>query len=243
MIKSIKNFKGKKKLGRVLVLGFGSVGKATTKEISKRRLAKEIDVSEKDTSLTSEIKKIKKVKNVLPPLNSPSFNSDLKYDAIIGCTGYSSFKPENVDILNDHAVLASGSSATVEFNRVKFLEKLQNTKHRFKLVNKKQIIKDDDIHSHITLQKENKSFTFLNAGFPVNFDGSTESQPYWTIQMTHCLLIAASQEALKLTKQKKFGFKELNPDDDSWIFQNSLKHLKRYLKKQDVDKKYLLRKK
>lgn len=223
LIKALTKFTGSNKLGRVLVLGFGSVGKATT--IAIQNFAEEIDVSEKDTSLKSEIKKIDKKINVLPKLDDPTFSTDSKYDTIIGCTGYGSFKPENIDLLNDHAILASCSSATVEFNRVDFLEKLRDPIFGFELENKQEIL-DNGIHSNITLKKDNKSFTFLNAGFPINFDGTTESQPYWTIQMTHCLLIAASQEAIKQTKAGKFGFKELNPDDDTWIFQNSLKHLK-----------------
>jgi len=237
MIKAIKKFNGGKKLEKILVIGFGPVGKATTEEIIKTGLAKQIDVSEKNSSLKSEIEDIFPPNvdyNVLPELENSSFNTDSKYDAIIGCTGYSSFHPKNVELLNDHAILASSSSATVEFNRFDFLEKLTDSDSGFTLDNKKDIIRDG-IHSPITFRKDDKYFTFLNAGYPVNFDGSIESLPYWAIQMTHCLLIAASQEAIKQTKAGKFGFKKLNLYDDFWIFLNSLKHLRDHLQDQGIN--------
>ena len=146
-----------------------------------------------------------------------------KYDAVIGCTGYGSFSPENIPLLNNGAILASGSSAAIEFNRAQFLEKLNNPSSGYQLINESQI-QQNGIHATISLQKNEKSFSFLNAGFPVNFNGKFESLPFWAIQPTHTLLTAASQQTLL----SESGFNFLNEDDDIWIYKHGLQFIDDY---------------
>ena len=216
-----------KTLDRILVLGFGPVGKATTHGIIDKKIANKIEVSEIDRRLSKKIESVNA--KFVPTLDDTEhFNpkSNGVYDAIVGCTGYSSFHPHNIGILNQDAILASGSSATVEFNRKDFLEKLIDEKTSFSIKNPREI-KQKGIHSPISISKDHQTFTFLNAGFPVNFNGGTESQPFWTIQMTHALMIAAGRETIDAEP----GFKALNADDDKWIHDNTLKNLDEYLSK------------
>ncbi|UCF13388.1 MAG: hypothetical protein JSW06_03800, partial [Thermoplasmatales archaeon] len=72
----------------------------------------------------------------------------------------------------------------------------------------------DGIHAEINMNLDGKKFSFINAGFPVNFDGNIENIPSQIIQLTHCMLIAASQETLG----KKHGLHHLNKKNDNWIY-------------------------
>ena len=90
------------------------------------------------------------------------------------------------------------------------------------VLNREDTIKKG-IHAAITIKHENhKRFTFLNAGFPANFDGKMECLPTNVIQATHCLMYEATREALEM---KHPGFMVINPDIDEWIYQNALNEI------------------
>ncbi len=154
----IEEFQGKHKiLDKILVLGFGAVGQATVNALQEKNIAKEIHVSEPESNFTDAINKLN-AKQV-PKLGESFFDEKINqdYDAVIGCTGYGPFFPKDVKILNDGAVLASGSSAAVEFNRSKFLEKAMNSNSGFSITNKDEIIQNG-IHATIEMEKNGKKF-------------------------------------------------------------------------------------
>lgn len=224
ILKEIGKFqKANKALEKILVIGFGAVGEATVKALLRKYMPNQVYVSEPKPSLTDEITKLG-VKHV-PKLDDSFFDkkTNQDYDAVIGCTGYGSFLPKDIKILNDNAVLASGSSAAIEFNRPKFLEKLMDPCSDFHITNKTTILRDG-LHARIDMKKDSKRFSFINAGFPANFDGEPECLPPQVIQFTHALLVAASQETISAEP----GFKELNNLDDDWIFEESIIELEKY---------------
>ena len=60
-----------------------------------------------------------------------------------------------------------------------------------------------------------RQVNFINASYPVNFDGHMECLPTYIIQVTHTLLYAAS---LHVQKLKEPGLTELEKNIDKEIF-------------------------
>ena len=121
-------------------------------------------------------------------------------------------------------MLVSGSSAAIEFNRERFIDRAYRQDMGDFFIIDPEKTRMDGIHAKINMNLDDKKFSFINAGFPVNFDGRIECIPYQIIQLTHCMLIAASQETLG----KKHGLHHLNNINDNWIYNEGLNMLKRY---------------
>jgi hypothetical protein len=120
----------------------------------------------------------------------------------------------------------SGSSAAVEFNREKFIDlAYRNDKDDFFIIEPEKS-RRLGIHTSLEMQKGDIRFSFLNAGFPVNFDGRMECLPYLIIQITHGLLLAAAKESLNSATRP--GFHNLNRRDDQWFKEHGLLWIDRY---------------
>ena len=94
-----------------------------------------------------------------------------KFDVIVGATGRSIIQPGDFGKLKDGVVLASVSSSDREFSAA-YLRRLAG--------------KSSVCHEDITVN----GITLLNAGFPINFDGSLHSVAPEKIQLTRALLLA-----------------------------------------------------
>jgi hypothetical protein len=194
------------------------VGQATTHEISTNKFSNDVDVFD------IAWEKLEPLINKTGARALKQFPDKGKYDTVFGCTGYASFPTDKLDLLADEAMLVSGSSAAVEFNRKKMIDlAYKNDKNDFYLVEPEKSRKIG-IHSSIKMQIENRTFSFMNAGFPINFDGKLECVPPQLIQITHALLLAASLE----TTGKKPGFHTLNYKYDNWVYENGLKEIESY---------------
>ncbi|MFQ6059929.1 MAG: hypothetical protein ACE5KV_01355 [Thermoplasmata archaeon] len=202
-------------LGEVLVIGFGNVGEATT-----HSLMEDVDVGRIDVFDTNP-EKAGPIKDAgANPLSSlPESGS---YDFVMGCTGYASFPLEKRSLLADEALLASGSSAAIELNREKFVELADKLPDDEIEILNREATKEAGIHATIELRDAEQSFSFLSAGFPINFDGSIECLPARLIQPTHALLFAASRQSLQ-TKSPGISF--LNFEEDFWIYKHGLERL------------------
>lgn len=208
-----------KGIGRTLVIGFGAVGKATTLALSSLEHDGPICVWDEEwQSLRSEIEKISGT------LALQSFPSEGPFDSVFGCTGYASFPIDKVGILSNDAILMSGSSAAIEFNREKFIDLAYEFADDDFYVIEPEKTRNAGIHATITMQKGDKRFSFLNAGFPVNFDGSLECLPALIIQITHGLLLSASQQALCIEP----GFHKLSEQEDDWFYQRGMHWIEQY---------------
>jgi S-adenosylhomocysteine hydrolase len=203
-------------LRNIAVIGFGSVGQATTEEVRRRLPEASIDVVEIDTLKYDPIRAL----DCNPMMELPETR---QYHLVVGCTGYNSFKLDQRALLADGAILASGSSAAVEFNRAGFVELADAfPDDEIEVLNRAET-RTLGIHAPITFQQEGKKrFSLLNAGFPVNFDGRMECLPTRTIQATHVLLFEAARQALRA---KNPGFEMINAEKDAWIFDQALNEL------------------
>ncbi len=203
---------------RIAVIGCGVVGEATLGDIWRICPDAKIDVVDVDATVRAKASRLSENCEGLPRLRD-----DREYDIVIGCTGYNSIHLDQRKLLADEAVLASGSSAAIEFNRAGFIELADRyDDDEIEVVNRTKTI-SEGIHSEIFLKQEKgKTFSFLNAGFPVNFDGRLENLPTKMIQATHGLLFMASIQALA---QNGPCMSTINPDDDEWIFKRAVDEL------------------
>jgi hypothetical protein len=210
----------RKGLGRSLIIGFGAVGSATACELMSLKTDEPIHVYDKKwKDFRPAIEKIGAQALKAFPNRGP-------YDTVFGCTGYASFPLNKVCILSNDAILVSGSSAAIEFNREKFIDlAYRSDKDDFFIVEPEKS-RRLGIHASLEMQKGDIRFSFLNAGFPVNFDGRMECLPYLIIQITHGLLLAAAKESLN--SGTKPGFHNLNRQDDQWFKEHGLFWIDRY---------------
>jgi hypothetical protein len=210
----------KKGLGRVLIIGFGAVGRATACELMSLKTEKPMHVYDK------RWKELQPMIEEIGTQALKAFPNEGPYDTIFGCTGYASFPLTKIGILSHDAILVSGSSAAVEFNREKFIDlAYRNDKDDFFIIEPEKS-RRLGIHASLEMQKGDIRFSFLNAGFPVNFDGRMECLPYLIIQITHGLLLAAAKESLN--SATKPGFHNLNRQDDQWFKEHGLLWIDRY---------------
>lgn len=219
-VTALKTTRADPSLDEILIIGFGSIGKMTTQEVKKICDRTHIHVFDTDPNKQKEITSMGvKVLTELPEKG--------EYTSVFGCTGYASFPIEKTQILADNAFLVTGSSAAIEFNREKMIDLayLSDTDAFYILEPEKT--RKKGIHATINLSKDGKEFSFANAGFPVNFDGSVECVPYEIIQLTHGLLLAASLETLS----SEPGFSNLNQKDDRWFQENGILEIQKYAQK------------
>jgi hypothetical protein len=203
-------------------MGFGPVGEAVTKALFKSCPELEVDVVEPDVAKHQRIEKVgARALTEMPA----SVIEEKRYDLMAGCTGYNSFKLHHRSLLAKKSILASGSSAAVEFNRAGFIELADAYPDDEIEVVDRDETRRKGIHATITLRHEGgRHMSFLNAGFPVNFDGRMECLPNRLIQPTHCLLYAASRQALRTPEP---GVHQFDPSLDAWLLEGSIEQLSR----------------
>jgi hypothetical protein len=219
MMRALRQSGHMSELGRVFLIGFGNIGKATAYELLKLNLDKPIDVYDKNWKIReNDIKKIGA--NMLK-----KFPKVGAYNTLLGCTGEAAIHDmKQLKILASNSVLVSGSSAAIEFNREKFIDHAYESDTDDFYVIEPEKTRTRGLHTSIRMHLNDTDFSFLNAGFPANFDGSIECVPALLIQPTHGMLLAAAYEALG----QRPGLTQLNEKYDNWFFTHGLKWVKRY---------------
>lgn len=208
----IEDLKAKKIIPKhTLILGFGSVGSSTAFEIQSKFPTSTIDILEveKEKLLWAEEMGFAVHKKL--PQEAPSH----LFDLVVGCTGKRTFTPSDRKLLDDKALLASGSSAAVEFDRKNFVDQADMIKDDdFEVLTPREL--PNKLHTDIMFRHspENKTFTIMNSGFPMNFKGTLGFIPSELIEPTHCLLHAATHEVIGSSQP---GLKNLNKKSDKDI--------------------------
>ena len=205
-------------LRRIGIIGYGAVGKATVAALLKHAGHAAIDVVDIEAQAREDASKAGPLCRGVTELQDSG-----EYELVAGCTGYTSFKLEQRRLLADDALLASGSSAAVEFNRTGFIELAdQFPDDDIEILEREKAIQEG-IHATIRIRQEGrKVFSFVNAGFPVNFDGRIEVLPARVIQATHSLLYQAACQA---ATQASAGVRQIEGRTDHWIYNHALEHL------------------
>ncbi|NNE20940.1 MAG: hypothetical protein HKN10_20915 [Myxococcales bacterium] len=235
---------GDEKRLTVAVIGYGAIGKATVNQLVTEKIGQHLHIVDTHPAARSAAtERLCKANNKAPIVPSDpdkppvcsvhaTLHPDTKYDLVIGCTGRGSFTPDDRKRLADKALLVSGSSASIEFNRLQFFQLCALDPK----VNGYPSFAEGSptgIHSTLTFEHEpepakQETFSFANAGFPINFDGEIEHLPTAAIQATHCLLYGAAQQARHSTE---VGFHPLALETDLWIHRNALRLLRRKLRR------------
>jgi S-adenosylhomocysteine hydrolase len=217
---TLNSLKGRalKDARQIAIIGYGPVGKATTEQVAQNAPNAQIDIKEVDDSKIDRINKLGRQFSGVKELDK-----NKQYELVFGCTGYDSFRLEQRNLLADKALLVSGSSAAIEFNRAGFVELADRYPDDDLKVFAEPSIRKKGIHTTITIQQEGrKKFAFLNAGFPINFDGRMECVPTRIIQATHTLLYAAAIQSLE---QSKRGIHPIREKYDHWVYHSALNEL------------------
>ena len=148
----------------------------------------------------------------------PSWDrGDLKsrFNLVVGCSGRQSFTLDDRDHLADGAILASASSGTVELSRQDFIE-LANVSP-LDDISVEPVEANRGVHSDLRIRLLDREVTFVNGGFPVNFDGRINCIPGRYIQPTAAMMVAATVQAAALLETSRTGLIDLDPDFCAWI--------------------------
>jgi len=203
---------------KIAVLGFGVVGEACARALARRFPDAHLTIVDERTQ-----PRISAERWLGEGHAHRTLSLDSGYDLLVGCTGRNSFTPGDRGLLADGAVLASGSSAAIEFDRAGFVDLADyRSDDEIEIVDR-EATRHFGIHADIALRLEGRrTVTFANAGFPVNFDGRVECLPIDMIQPTRCLMYAAATQVLA---QQSAGVMELDSELDDWIYVNALRRL------------------
>jgi S-adenosylhomocysteine hydrolase len=138
---------------------------------------------------------------------------ELRFDVVIGCSGRASFRVGDYVFLEDGALLASATSGTVELSREDFIE-LADSNLDDDISIERVGLDEDHVHSDLRFHFVDRNATFLNGGFPINFDGRVNCIPAHYIQPTPTMMCAAAVQAMSSTTP---GLIDLDPDFCGWL--------------------------
>ena len=139
-----------------------------------------------------------------------------RFSLVVGCSGQASFGLGDSVYLRDQALLASASSGSVELSRQDFIE-LADSSDADDLWVQREGLDLRNIHAPLTLHLVDRDVTFVNAGFPVNFDGRLTVCPARYIQPTPTMMVAATVQAAQALRSGARGVQDLDAQFCSWV--------------------------
>lgn len=196
---------------RCLVLGFGAIGQQVA-EFLPRKIGfdrSRVHVCDPDD---------KREKAALEAGFSLWDRNNFRdlFHLVIGCSGHRSFTFGDRVYLENGAILASASSGTVELSRQDFIE-IAAISEIDDISVSKDGLDECNVHSDLHIHLVDRSVTFVNGGFPVNFDGRVNCIPGRYIQPTPTMMVAATVQAVKAIDNQQKGKIELDAAFCNWI--------------------------
>jgi S-adenosylhomocysteine hydrolase len=177
---------------KCLILGYGSIGAAVATSISESFGLEPGDIYVYDPSPDSQ-ERARKKGYIL-------WNKDdltTKFNLVVGCSGSISFTIGDHIFLEDGAFLTSASSGSSELSREQFIELADTVIYDDIYVVDRDELEDKSIHTEIEVQFPHTRATFINGGFPVNFDGvNIEGVPAEDIQITIAMMVMGAVQAV-----------------------------------------------
>lgn len=137
----------------------------------------------------------------------------LRFKLVIGCSGRASFTVGDYVLLEDGAFLASATSGTVELSREEFIE-MADANPDDDIWIERDGLEESAVHSNLRFHFVDREATFVNGGFPVNFDGRVNCVPAHYIQPTPTMMCAAAIQAVQTTQK---GLVELDEGFSRWL--------------------------
>lgn len=139
-----------------------------------------------------------------------------RFHVVVGCSGQASFSVGDAVYLEDGALLASASSGAVELSRHDFIELADATPSDDVQV-LREGLDESDVHADVRLHIVDRTVTFVNAGFPVNFNGRLTVCPTRYIQPTPTMMVAAAAQAARALKAGTAGVQGLDRAFCEWV--------------------------
>jgi hypothetical protein len=133
------------------------------------------------------------------PLEQIDSSHPIQFKLVVGCTGRASFRVGDQVFLDRHAVLASASSGAVELSRNDFIDWAVASRYDDISIRSRGLI-PSRIHQPLRMQMVDRKVVFLNAGFPINFDGRLNSIPSRYMQATAMLMVHGALQALNTSQ-------------------------------------------
>jgi S-adenosylhomocysteine hydrolase len=196
---------------RCLVLGFGAIGRQVAAFIPKKFDLPRSHVHVHDPSQSRQRAALEAGFSYWDRNN---FN--VRFHLVVGCSGRKSLILGDRIYLGDGAVLASASSGTVELSRQDFIE-LADVSEIDDISIIREGLDERNVHSDLHIKLVDRSVTFVNGGFPVNFDGRVNCIPGRYIQPTPTMMVAAAKQAVETLKNQQKGIVELDPAFCKWV--------------------------
>jgi len=144
-----------------------------------------------------------------------------RFRLVLGCSGRASFRVGDHVLLEDGAYLASATSGTVELSREQFVE-LADANDEDDIWIVREGLDERQLHSDLKFHFIGQEATFVNGGFPVNFDGRINCVPMHYIQPTPTMMCAAAVQAVKSDKR---GLEDMDPAFCEWLEDDFRKEL------------------
>jgi S-adenosylhomocysteine hydrolase len=192
---------------RCLVLGYGAIGRQVA-----NFLASELECS-RAAIYVFDVMDERMRTAVADGFRTWVMEEDLRFNIIVGCSGRASFHAGDYIFLEDGAVLASATSGTVELSREAFIELADAVPDDDIWIDRTDL-DEEHVHSDIHFHFVDREATFLNGGFPVNFDGHVNCIPPHYIQPTPTMMCAAAVQAVSAVTP---GLIELSHDFSRWL--------------------------
>lgn len=158
-----------------LVVGYGVLGT----EIAKQFYEKGVKVTVYDLD-NNRLKEALEAGLITTDLQKRLSKSNL----VIGAVGKSWLPKDFTDIARDETFLVSASSSNVEFLGLQVEN--QELKTDF-----------ERVHADYKVKIKNGYAWILNAGFPINFDGSVDPIPPNIVQLTRALMLAGVYDSIE----------------------------------------------
>ena len=190
---------------RAVIVGYGVIGEAVARAL--RTAGAAVAIHDEDEA---RIAVGRKAGFAAPGLSV----SGSQADVVIGCVGKSWPSEQLADCLPNKALLACASSANVEF--LGFLRTaLQQSNGVFPEVEAGKSGLPWGHGDYAVEHARGKRSWLLNAGFPVNFDGSIDVIPPRLMQLTRALMVAGAIQALE--GDPRHGLVPLRANDQAFL--------------------------
>lgn len=174
---------------RCLVLGYGAIGRRVADLL--RGLAR-VTVFDSDAARCRDARR-----DGFRIWNRADIRPQFKL--VVGCSGRASFGVGDYVYLERQAVLVSASSGSVELSRSEFID-LAAASHIDDIKVNAQWLHEDQIHQSLPIDVADHQVVFLNAGFPINFDGRVNCVPVEYMQPTAVLMVQGAIQAVRASQ-------------------------------------------
>lgn len=178
---------------RVLIIGYGNVGKAVMRSlinnsnIPEGQITVKPNPEEKYFTLRDGQLSQTPVRELLS-----------KHRLVLGCSGERAFQHSHLPLLQKDCLLASVSSWALEFPKDDWVAASQSPRQKnVRLTNHNTQDLSNDVHKSLHFTLDGQTVILANAGYPINFWGGINTSPPKSMQLTVSLMVAGAIQALK----------------------------------------------